>query len=82
MSSKSDAPKEKQSPLENLIKKTGMMKVSDFVADSIQKIEVGQYEIRKLRDGSFWIEHETGEGMQVKADSLEALITQYYADNF
>jgi hypothetical protein len=36
----------------------------------------------KPTDGTFYIEHESGEGMQVGRDKLEALITQFYADNF
>ena len=45
-------------------------------------ITVGQYEIRELSDGSYWIEHESGEGTQVARDAFEALITQFYADVF
>lgn len=51
-----------------------------------QRLEVGQYTIRPMTsyDGkpAFWIEHESGEGMQCSYDSLEACITQFYAENF
>lgn len=59
-----------------------MQRISDFVKGNGNKITVGQYEIRELSDGSFYIEHESGEGTQVNRDSLEALITQFYADYF
>lgn len=47
-----------------------------------QHLVVGQYTIRPAHRGGYWIEHESGEGMQCSADSFEALITQFYADNF
>lgn len=56
--------------------------IEDFVSGTGFSIRVGQYEIRELRDGTFYIEHSSGEGMQVRQDKLEALITQFYADNF
>lgn len=59
-----------------------MQRLSDFVKGNGNKIIVGEYEIRELSDGSFFIEHETGEGAQVAKDALEALITQFYADYF
>ena len=60
-----------------------MEKISDFVQDAIQRIEIGNYEIRKLKDGTYWIEHSSGEGMQLyQPDKLELLIEQFYADNF
>jgi hypothetical protein len=45
------------------------------------KLVVGQYTIRPSK-GGFYIEQEGGEGMECKADSLEAMITQFYAENF
>lgn len=56
--------------------------INDFIKGNGFSIRVGQYEIRELNDGSFWIEHNSGEGMQIKKDTLEALITQWYTDNF
>lgn len=47
-----------------------------------QFIRIGQYTISPFAGGGFWIGHEGGEGMQVKADSLEALFTQFWADYF
>lgn len=45
------------------------------------ELVVGQYTIRHQGDG-FYIEHESGEGMACKTDALEAVITQFYAENF
>jgi hypothetical protein len=59
-----------------------MQRISDFVKGNGNQITVGQYEIRELSDGSFWIEHDSGEGTQVSEDTMEAMITQFYADVF
>lgn len=45
-------------------------------------IEIGTYEISKRSDGTFWIEHESGEGMQVSERALFELIHQFYKKNF
>lgn len=58
------------------------VRVADFIKGIGENIQIGHYEIRKLSDGSFFIEHDSGEGGQFSADSLEAAITQFYADNF
>lgn len=57
-------------------------RVSEFVKGNGNKLTIGQYEISELEDGSFYIEHESGEGTQVSKDDLEACITQFYADYF
>jgi hypothetical protein len=59
-----------------------MQRISDFVKGTGREITIGQYTIRELADGSFFIEHDSGEGTQVSKDSLEANITQFYADYF
>ena len=59
-----------------------MQKISEFIKGNGNSITIGQYEIRELDDGSIFIEHSSGEGMQVKRDSFEAMITQFYADYF
>lgn len=59
-----------------------MQRISDFVKGNGNKVTIGQYEIRELDDGSYWIEHESGEGTQVSKDKFESLITQFYADLF
>jgi len=47
-----------------------------------QSIHIGEYEIRTRTDGSFWIEHDSGEGMQVTEDSLHQAISDYYRKTF
>lgn len=42
-----------------------------------QKINVGQYKIRELSDGSFYIERDNGKGTQVSHASFEALIMHF-----
>lgn len=45
-------------------------------------ITVGPFEISEQDDGSFWINKEGGEGMQVKQDSMLALIEQFWIDYY
>ena len=49
-------------------------------------IEIGPYKISPMLsyDGkeAFFIEHESGEGMEVSAKSLIELIDKFYKDNF
>lgn len=63
-------------------KKVKLQSISAFINKSIGNIEVGPYEIRQLQDGSYWIEHESGEGMQTAANGLIELIDKFYKDNF
>lgn len=62
--------------------KKKLKSIHEVIKGNGNKITVGQYEIRELEDGDFFIEHESGEGTGVKKDSFEALITQFYADVF
>lgn len=50
----------------------------------MEGLEIGQYIIRKYMGlgGGYWVEHESGEGMQVPAHSLEELIDKFYKENF
>jgi len=57
-------------------------RVSEFVKGNGNKITVGQYEIRELSDGTYWLQHESGEGTQVSRDALEAWLTQLYSEVF
>lgn len=45
-------------------------------------IVIGPYKISNFPSGSFWIEHESGEGMEVSSISLIALIDTFYKENF
>lgn len=46
------------------------------------KWEIGKYTISQMSDESYWIEHESGEGMQVKAVVMEKLIDDFYKEAF
>lgn len=59
-----------------------MESVSEFIKGTGEKITVGPYEIRTLKDGSFWIEHESGEGMQMSAEHLEKFFDIFYKEMF
>lgn len=43
---------------------------------------VGKYTITHDRDGDYWIEHESGEGMQVFKVNFETLIDEFYKLNY
>ncbi len=44
---------------------------------------VGEYEIRRFNGGEdYWIEHESGEGMQVFCKNFEKIIEDYFKSEF
>jgi len=45
-------------------------------------LTVGEYTITRYNDNDYWIEHETGEGMQVFAHNFEKLIDEFYKEEF
>lgn len=45
-------------------------------------IRVGEYTIGPRSDGSFWIEHDSGEGMQASKSGAEKLVGDFYKENF
>lgn len=45
-------------------------------------IEIGPYKIEPMPGSGFWIQHESGEGMEVSSISLIALIDKFYKENF
>jgi hypothetical protein len=50
---------------------------------STQELYVGPYRITPFgKDGDFWIEHESGEGMQVFKINFERLIDELYKTEF
>ena len=59
-----------------------MEKIGDFIKGTGEEIVIGDFIIRKLKDGSLWLEFETGEGMQVQEDKFEDAIRQFFAENF
>lgn len=44
-------------------------------------IEIGEFTIRELKDGDFYIERSEGDGIDVPADDLEDLIFDYFREN-
>lgn len=59
-----------------------MKRISDFVNGSGVKITIGEFELRELSDGSFFIEHESGEGTQVPKEIMESFIKELYDEVF
>jgi len=44
--------------------------------------KVGEYEITEYSQDSLWIQHESGEGMEVGKREFEKLIDEYYQETF
>lgn len=47
-----------------------------------QELYVGPYRITQFGEDDFWIEHESGEGMQVFKVNFERLIDEFYKAEF
>ena len=45
-------------------------------------LTVKEYVITRLPDGSYWIKHESGDGMQVPKEKFEELINRCVPSNF
>lgn len=43
---------------------------------------VGEYSIEQMKDGSLWIAHDSGEGMQCPKAPFEAAVKAFYKENF
>lgn len=48
----------------------------------IESLVVGPYRISSMPGSGFWIEHESGEGVEVSSVSLIALIDTFYERYF
>lgn len=59
-----------------------METISDFVKGTGEKIIIGKYEVRKLKDGNYYIEHESGEGMGISSEHLEKFFDLFYQEMF
>ena len=47
----------------------------------VVEYQIGEFYIGRFGK-DFWIEHESGEGMQVSKDRMEKLIADFYKENF
>ena len=45
-------------------------------------LTIGEFKITKRTDGSFWIESESGEVIQVDAEDLERAVEEFFRENF
>ena len=48
----------------------------------VDTFDIGDYSISLMDNGDYWLEHVSGEGMQVNKEMFDQLIAQFYADNF
>lgn len=46
------------------------------------EIKVGKFILSEYYNGEIWIEHESGEGMEISPDELLNLIDKYWVANF
>ena len=56
-------------------KKVGKMIYKDFIM-------IGEFQIRRYDDNSFWISTKDGAGGQFREDELEKIIEKFYIENF
>jgi len=59
----------------------------DMIVEQVreaEKLSIGEYTLSPYRalDGGFWIEHDSGEGMQVSAKVLAEWLQKFYQENF
>ena len=45
-------------------------------------IRIGDYEISKMDDGTWWVQRTDGEGMQAPPDALAKLIDDWFREAF
>lgn len=45
-------------------------------------LTIGEYTLTSFDEDSLWLEHESGEGMQVWNNDFEALIDNHFKENF
>ena len=50
--------------------------------DVVPIFSVGKFTISVLNDDSYWIAHDSGEGMQTSEAALAECIAKFYEENF
>lgn len=43
---------------------------------------IGDYAVMPYQHGGFWVENEIGEGMQVKEETLERALREFWHEHF
>lgn len=46
------------------------------------ELKIGELTIRKLSDGTIWLEKDDGEGMQMSLDFFEKQLLKIFEENF
>lgn len=49
---------------------------------ALNGVAIGPYLLVQNHDGSFWLQHESGEGMQTSAKVLEDAIRAFWREHF
>ena len=62
-------------------KSTPTRSIVNFVHTG-KELEIGSITLRKLEDGSIWMEKSNGEGMQVPVEKLELSLWRFLDENF
>lgn len=63
------------------IKRIPSKSIVNFVRTG-KELEIGRITLRKLKDGSIWMENAAGEGMQVAVEKLELPLWRFFDENF
>lgn len=63
-----------------------MREARESLAAKLERYEreqwFGEYRISPGHEGTYWIEHESGEGMGVDCDKFNSMIEKWYKENF
>jgi len=51
-------------------------------SDIKAEIKVGNFYLTECHDDTIWLEHESGEGMQIDPEQLLKLIDEFWIKNF
>jgi hypothetical protein len=56
--------------------------LSEFLRGTGRELDLGEFVLRELKDGTYWIEHSSGEGTQVAKETLIDVIRQLFHEVF
>jgi hypothetical protein len=68
--------------MDNLFAKRKLKKHKNNQQQPKAEIKIGKFYLSEYHDGKIWLEHESGEGMEVPAEQVLNLIDEYWVANF
>lgn len=71
--------------LNHSMRSTVIGSIHSMVPDDEQMVQIGEFMIGKMSDGTLWLQRIDAEGMQVMAageEELSALLLEFFRENF